>query len=63
MEETAARAVIGKCGELRARLATFTDFHRRIGTAHLGLHPARMRGVHFDFVVAQFVGEMHRERI
>src|SRR6266436_6127461 len=61
MEETAVRSVVGQRGELCARLATFADFHCRVRAAHLGLHPAGMCGVHFDFVVAQFVGEMHRE--
>src|SRR3954465_7780472 len=63
MEEPAVRAVVGECGKLRARLASLAGFHRRVGPAHLGLHPAGMRGVHLDLVVAQFVGEMHRERI
>ncbi len=61
MEEPAARTVIGQRGELRARLSALARFHRRVWAAHLGFHPAGMRGVHFDFVVTQFVGEMHRE--
>ena len=61
MEETAVRSVVGQRSELCARLPTFADFHCRVRAAHLGLHPAGMRGVRFDFVVAQFVGEMHRE--
>src|SRR6266404_2558866 len=63
MEEAAARAVIGECGELRACLSALARFHRRIWSAHFGLHPARMRGVHFNLGVAQLVREMHRERI
>ena len=43
MEEPAARAIVGECGELRARLATLTNFHRRIRATHIGLYPARMR--------------------
>src|SRR6266481_5848788 len=63
MEEPAARAIVGKCGELRARLSALANFHRRVWAAHLSLYPARMRGVHFDFAVAQFVREMHGEGI
>src|SRR6266550_2624157 len=63
MEESAVRAVVRECGELRARLSTFAGFHRRVWAAHLGLHPAGMRGVHFDLVVTQLVGEMNREGI
>ena len=43
MEEPAARAVVGESGELRARLATLTNFHRRIRATHIGLYPARVR--------------------
>ena len=53
MEEPAARAIVGKCGELRARLSALANFHRRVWAAHLSLYPAGMRGVHFDFAVAQ----------
>ena len=63
MEEPAARAIIGKCGELCARLSALANFHRRIRSTHIGLYPARMRGVHFDFGVTQFVREMYGERI
>jgi len=63
MEEAAIRSVVGKCGELRARLSALANFHRRVWAAHLGLHPPGMRGVHFDFVVTQLVGEMHREGV
>src|SRR5437016_14350266 len=61
MEEPAVRAVVGECGKLGARLSALVNFHRRVWAAHLGLYPAGMRGVHFDFVIAQLVGEMHRE--
>src|SRR4029077_6166018 len=63
MEEPAVRAVVGECGKLRTRLSPLAKFHRRVWTAHFGLHPAGMRGVHFDFVVTQFVGEMNCKRI
>ena len=63
MEEPAARAIVGKCGELRAGLSAFANFHRRVWAAHLSLYPAGMRGVHFDFAVAQFVREMDGEGI
>ena len=63
MEESAARAIVGKCGELGASLSALANFHRRVRAAHLSLYPAGMRGVHFDFAVAQFVREMHGERI
>src|SRR4029077_19145284 len=63
MEEPAVRAVVGECGKLRTRLSPLANFHRRFWTAHLSLHPAAMGGVHFDFVVTQFVGEMNCKRI
>src|SRR4029077_2237501 len=63
MEEPAARAIVGKCGELRARLSAFSNFHRRVWAAHLSLYPAGMRGVHFDFAAAQLVGEVNCKRI
>ena len=63
MEEPAARAIVGKCGKLRARLSALAGFHRCVGAAHFGLHPTGMRGVHFDFAVAQFVREVHGEGI
>ena len=63
MEEPAVRAVVGKCGKLCAGLSALANFHRRVWAAHLSLYPAGMRGVHFDFAVAQFVGEMDRERV
>src|SRR6266403_5992356 len=63
MEEPAARAIVGKCGELRARLSALANLQRRVWAAHLSLYPAGMRGVHFDFAVAQFVREMHGEGI
>src|SRR4029077_2863272 len=63
MEEPAARAIVGKCGELRARLSALANFHRCVWSAHLSLYPAGMRRVHFDFAVAQFVREMHGEGI
>jgi len=56
MEETAVRSVVAQRRELCARLAAFANFHRRVRAAHLSLHPAGMRGVHFNFAVAQFVG-------
>ena len=56
MEEPAARAIVGKCGELCAGLSAFANFHRSVWAAHLSFYPAGMRGVHFDFAVAQFVG-------
>ena len=56
MEEPAARAIVRKCGELRACLSALANFHCRVWAAHLSLHPAGMRGVHFNFAVAQFVG-------
>src|SRR5256885_11501504 len=56
MEEPAVRAVVGECGKLRTRLSALANFHRRIWAAHFSLYPAGMRGVHLDFVVAQFVG-------
>src|SRR4029079_16472943 len=63
MEESAARAIVGKCGELRASLSALANFHRRIWAAHLSLHPAGVRGVDFDFAVAQLVGEVNCKRI
>src|SRR6478752_500356 len=56
MAEPSARAIVGKCGQLCASLSALANFHRRVWAAHLSLHPAGMRGVHFDFAVAQFVG-------
>src|SRR2546423_254094 len=56
MEEPAVRAVIGEGSKMRTRLSALANFHRLDGPAHLSLYPAGMRGVHFDFVVAQFVG-------
>ncbi len=56
MEEPAARAIVGKSGELRAGLSAFANFHRSVWAAHLGFDPAGMCGVHFDFAVAQLVG-------
>src|SRR5258707_13999774 len=58
MEEPAVLAVVGQCGKLRTRLSALAHFHRRVWAAHLGLYPAGMRGVHFDFGVTQLVGEM-----
>src|SRR5215471_8150698 len=58
-----SRSVFGQCGELCACLATFSDFHRRVRAAHVSLYPAWMRRIDFDFGVAQFVREMHCERI
>src|SRR6267143_6454782 len=49
MEETAVRSVVGQRRELCTCLPTFADFHCRVRAAHLGLRPAGMRGVHFDF--------------
>jgi len=63
MKEAAARAIIWKCSELRARLSAFARFHRCVWAPHLGLHPAGMRGVHLDFAVAQLVRQMHGEGI
>ena len=63
MEEPAARAVVGKCGELRTGLSALANFHRSVWAAHFSLYPAGMRGVHFDFAVAQFVREMDGEGI
>ena len=63
MEEPAARAVVGKCGELRTGLSALANFHRRVWAAHSSLYPAGMSGVHFDSGVTQFVGEMHGERV
>src|SRR4029077_10069099 len=59
----AVRAVVGECGKLRPRLSSLANFHRRVWTAHFGLHPAGMGGVHFDFVVTHFVGKMNCKRI
>src|SRR5215469_16807051 len=61
--KSASRSILGQRGELCAGLATFTDFHRRVRAAHVSLYPTWMRGINFDLGVAQFVGEMHRERI
>src|SRR5437867_12499633 len=63
MEEPAARAIVGKRGELRTGFSALANFHRRVWTAHLSFDPAGMRGVHFNLVIAQFMGEMNSERI
>ena len=63
MEEASIRTVVRKRGEVRARLSALANFHWRVWAAHLCLHPAGMRGVHFDLGVAQLVREMHGEGI
>ncbi len=63
MEEPAARTVIGQRGELRARFSALARFHRRVGPTHISFDPAGVRGVHFNFVVAHLVREMHCEGV
>ena len=46
-----------------SRLGAILDTQRRGVSSHIGLNPARMRRVDFDFHVAQLVSEMNRERI
>ena len=53
MEEPAARAIVGKCGKLRARLSASLTSIVAFGPP-ISAYPAGMRGVRFDFAVAQF---------
>ncbi len=62
MEEAACRASFIKKGKRNAGFSTVGEFHWRVGS-HIGLYPAWMSGVDFDFRVLQLVCEMDGERV
>ena len=49
--------------EFDAGFGPVGNFHLRGGAAHLGFHPARVRGVHLDRGIAQLVCPVNGEGI